>query len=210
MFSTSLLRLGSSSISGSFRSDPKDDTGISVFEVMFRAPLTIPGEFLYSPELPPARYLNKIEHAEDDFAVSPPHHVLLSPPQQLLVILLLAKYVFEQEDTSIPSLAPLYRRPYLVLERQAKFFCLQLSSRTDDVSMDRLKPVFSTDSVSVAVPPTRGRPALRIQDPVLLPSDLIAPPSVPGPVPAFPGKSVHFKLPPTAPIWRILAEQVEI
>ena len=83
-----------------------------------------------------------------------------------------AKYVFVREDASTPSLAPLYRGPYLVLERRTKFFHLQLGSRTDVVSVDRLKHVNSADPVSVAVPPAPGRPALRVPEPVLRPPGL--------------------------------------
>ena len=119
---------------------PKDNTRLSVFKAVFRAPLTVPGEFLDSLELPPAEYLSKIEQAVVGFAVSPPHHVLKTQP--LSAALMSARYVFVGEDASIPSLAPLYCGPCLVLEKSEKYFRLQLGSRTDVVSMDRLKPVF--------------------------------------------------------------------
>ena len=47
-------------------SAPKDDTGLLVSKAMFEAPLTVLGEFLDSPDLPPSTYLNKIEHAVTD------------------------------------------------------------------------------------------------------------------------------------------------
>ena len=81
-----------------------------------------------------------------------------SPPHQLPAALLSAKFVFVQEDASNPSLAPLYNGPYLVLEQRDKFFCFQVGFRTDVVSVDRLKPVFSDEPVSPAILPTRGRP----------------------------------------------------
>ena len=58
---------------------PKDDTDLSVSKAAFEAPVTVPGEFLESPMLPPATYLDKIEHAVAGFEVSPPHHVLRTP-----------------------------------------------------------------------------------------------------------------------------------
>ena len=54
---------------------PKDDTGPSG---IYGSPLTVPGEFLGSPELPLSTYLSKIEQAVAGFAVPPPHHVLHS------------------------------------------------------------------------------------------------------------------------------------
>ena len=124
------------------RTVPKDDTGLSVSKAVYGSSLTVPGEFLGSPELPPASFLQNIENTLTGFAVPPPHHVCKSPPQQLPPALLTAEFVFVREDASIPSLAPLYRGPYLVLERKSKFFRLQIGSRTDVVSVDRLKPAF--------------------------------------------------------------------
>ena len=101
---------------------------------MFGTPLTVPGKFLDSPELPPSTYLSKIERAVASFAVPPPRHVLQSPPChvlqslpcQLSSALMFAKNMFAKEVASIPSLASLYRGPYLILEQGTTFFCLQL------------------------------------------------------------------------------------
>ena len=91
--------------------------------------------------------------------VPPPHNVCPIPPSQLPAALLTAKFVFVREDAVIPTLAPRYHGPYLVLERQSKYFCLQIGSKQDVVSVDRLKPVFSDAPVTPALPPSRGRPS---------------------------------------------------
>ena len=97
---------------------------LSVSEAIYGSPLTIPGEFLRSPELPLSTFLSKIQQAVAGFAVPPPHHVLQSPPHQLPAALLSAKYMFVGEDVSFLSLAPLFCGPYLLLEQRDKFFCL--------------------------------------------------------------------------------------
>ena len=89
-------------------------------------------------------------------------------------------FVFVREPSSIPSLAFLYRGPYLVLERKDKYFRLQLGSRTDVVSVDRLKPAFLEDPIQAALPLARGRPVLR---PALHALD--PPPSFQQPLPPF-------------------------
>ena len=127
---------------------PKDD---SVSEAVYGSPLTIPGEFLGSPELPPTSFLLKIENPLAGFAVPQPHHVRPYPPHQLPPALLGADFVFVREDAFVPSLAPLYRGPYLVLEQRDKFFRLQLGSRTDVVSVDKLKSAFFKDPISAAL-----------------------------------------------------------
>ena len=98
----------------------------------------------------------------------PPQHHVTPQPQPLPRALMEAEYVFVRDDASKPPLSPLYRGPYLVLRRSEKFFILQIGDKKDAVSVDRLKPVFSSNPVVPGVPPVRGRPRL-------------VPASVPGP-----------------------------
>ena len=52
--------------------------------------------------------------------------------------------MFVRDDMSKPPLSPLYRGPYFVLQRSEEFFILQIRDKLDSVSVDRLKPVFSS------------------------------------------------------------------
>ena len=133
--------------------------------------------------------------AVSGFTVPPPHHVSPAQPAPLLPALLATKYVFVREDESIPPLAQLYRGPYLVLEQWTKLFRLQLGDRMDVVFVDRLKPAFSFELISPALPPLLGRPAL---NPAPAPRQLLPEPSsvVQRPVHR---KSVSFHLPPEVP-----------
>ena len=79
------------------RSVPKDDTGLSVSEGIYGSPLTVPGEFLGSPELPPLTYLSKIKRAVAGFTVPPPYQVLHFLPCHLPAALLSAYYAFVRE-----------------------------------------------------------------------------------------------------------------
>ena len=142
------------------RATPKDDTGLSVSEAVYGTPLTLPGELVDVPELLPDTFLRKVNRAVEGFAVPPPHHVRPVPLNQLPAALMSAKYVFVREDSVIPTLAPRYRGPYLVIDRKDKYFRLQIGSKQDVVSVDRLKPVFSDVPVTPALPPPRGRPRL--------------------------------------------------
>ena len=103
-----------------------------------------------------------------------------------------AKFVIVLEDDSFCSLALLYRGPYLVLEQQSKFSCLQLVTWSDMVSVDRIKPAFS-DSPILAVPPlTCGCPGLHTPDPALCPHKLFVLPSNAGPAPVYPRKNLRY------------------
>ncbi|XP_023341697.1 uncharacterized protein LOC111711545 [Eurytemora carolleeae] len=169
------------------RATPKDDTGPSVSEAVYGSPLTLPSELVDVPELPPESFQRKVDRAIDGFAIPPPHHVCPVPPSQLPSALLTAKFVFVPQDAVIPTLAHPYPRPYLVLERQSKYFRLQIGSKQDVVSVDCLKPVFSDAPVTPALPPPRGRPS---RCPVASSSD--PPPSSTGQIP----KRVRFQLVP--------------
>ena len=50
--------------------------------------------------------------------------------------------------------------PYRVVAKSPKVFQLQLGSRVESVSVDRLKPCLSSEAIP-AVPPWRGRPPLQ-------------------------------------------------
>ena len=57
-------------------------------------------------------------------------------------------FVFVREDAVIPTLAPRYRGPHFVLDRQSKYFRLQIGSKQDSVSVDCLKPAFNDDLIT--------------------------------------------------------------
>ena len=125
------------------RNVPRDDSAVSAAEVLFGTPLTLPGEFLNIPEVPSVEYLQRIQQILKNIPVSPPHHSVLNPEpgaeNKIPTKLLSCSHVFVREDTSKPPLASLYRGSYLVLNRSSKFFLLQVGSKTDSVSVDRLK-----------------------------------------------------------------------
>ena len=139
------------------QSSPKDDSGLSPAEAIYGSTLSLPGEFLKHSEFPPESFLRNVEKAVLGFSGPPQHHVL---PQPLPRALLNADFVFVHDDASKPPLSPLYRGPYRVLHCSEKFFVLQIGDKSDSVSVDRLKPVFSSVPVVPAEPPLRGRPCL--------------------------------------------------
>ena len=60
-----------------------------------------------------------------------------------------AKRVLVRADKVQPSLAPKYTGPYRVLHRWRKCFRVQLDNKTDAVSIDRLRPFYEDETVSV-------------------------------------------------------------
>ena len=69
-----------------------------------------------------------------------------------------ASHVYVQRSSVGPPLADNFAGPYLVLEKGPKVFKLQVGTREDIVSRDRLKPHVGLAPPAVADPPRRGRP----------------------------------------------------
>ena len=167
------------------RSVPREDSSISSSEAVFGSPIVLPCEFLDSPELPSPEYLRRVQQIIKNTPVARPHHnssPLGSESAQVPASLLQSTHVFVREDSSKPPLAPLYRGPYLVVTRSPKYFSLQIGSKTDSVSVDRLKPVLSEFTVTAQTPPRRGRPPKAPDPPA---------PVLPTPVPPLPPTRDH-------------------
>ena len=69
-----------------------------------------------------------------------------------------AQFVYVRRDGKSAPLQTPYDGPFRVLGKGPKSFKLQLGTRTDIVSIDRLKPAITEGEVEVALPPRRGRP----------------------------------------------------
>ena len=69
------------------------------------------------------------------------------------------------KDGHVPPLASLYAGPYKILARSLRTFRLQVGTRVEVVSVQRLKHAITTEDETPALPPRRGRP-VRLAPPV--------------------------------------------
>jgi hypothetical protein len=83
--------------------------------------------------------------------------------------LLQASHVYVRSPPAAPAFTLAYRGPFLVLQKEPKTFKIQLGSRTEWVTMDRLKPHVGGEP-RTALPPPRGRPP-GSKSPALLPME---------------------------------------
>lgn len=67
-------------------------------------------------------------------------------------------FVFIRNDAVRRPITPAYIGPYRVLKRADKYFQIQKGIRTDNVSIDRLKPAFLEKTTSRATPQVKEIP----------------------------------------------------
>ena len=133
------------------RAAVKGDLNCSAAEMVYGEQLRLPGEF----------FSTDVENgtSDPDFVVDLRHRIRqLRPvppvwhgeesrrsfvPQELST----ATHVFVRVDAHRTPLQAPYKGPYRVLERRSKYFKLDLGSREDVVSVDRLKPAFLDEPV---------------------------------------------------------------
>jgi len=140
------------------RSTPRSDSGISPAELTFGSPPVLPSQLPPATDAAPSAVetafpvsqrtepLRRLTYAEAAGAI----------PGQLST----ATYVYVRRGGSSPPLLPPYSAPYLVLNRSAKFFPLDVGGRHDRVTVDRLKPHLGDSPLQPAAPPRSGRPPL--------------------------------------------------
>ena len=138
------------------RAAPTEDTGVSAAEVVFGAPLVLPGQILDTGEPPPAEFIAKLRQSGPPPPSRPLSYAQMAakPPAALLSL----AFVYVRKGGTIPPLSPLYSGPYRVLASGPKIFRLQVGEREETVSIDRLKPHRGAAPVQPAQPPSRGRP----------------------------------------------------
>ena len=142
------------------RTVPKEDIKSSSAELVYGAPLTVPGDFLATPcgGEEPSTILPELREKVGRLAPVPTTHhgsFYTSVPSALYR----SQFVFVRRDS---HRAP-FQRPFKVVEPGDKAFKIDVGGRTETISVDRLKPahVDVSQPVPTALLPRRGRPQTR-------------------------------------------------
>ena len=142
------------------RTQPKEDLQTSSAELVYGAPLTLPGEFVAEgADVTSKRFIeilrNKITHLNPTPTTRHCRTTSFIPRDQQY-----CEYVFVRRDAHRTPLQMLYEGPYRVLQRDEKAFTVDIGGRPELISIDRLKPARLDPDVPVQVaqPPRRGRP----------------------------------------------------
>jgi hypothetical protein len=132
------------------RTSPKDDSAISSAELVYGAPLVLPGELVDVAE-PPATQVRP-------GLVSIPTRPIRRPPQEPNQLLQQARWVYIKRGGTLPPLTPPYASPYAVEEAGEKTFKVLVGGQRQRVPVDRLKPHTGPAPVTAALSTRRGRP----------------------------------------------------
>ena len=145
------------------RTAPKEDLKCSSAEMVYGAPLTVPGDFIPEPskalDVETDHHLRQLRETTRSLLPTPTSQhgsIRTSVPPDLQ----LAKFVFIRRDGHRTPFQRPYEGPFKVIEPGRKTFEVEVGGRTTTVSTDRLKPACMDMSqpVQVAVPKSRGRP----------------------------------------------------
>ena len=134
-------------------------------ELVYGQALTVPGQFLASPDkqvAPTSSFLKNLQDTVRNLAPAPTvRHG--QHPVQVPASLFDAEYVFVRKDGYKQPLTRPYAGPYKVIKSGQKFFTLDLDGKQDKVSTDRLKRAHLP--ASWALPRCQVSPAVKQQPP---------------------------------------------
>ncbi|CAI2737064.1 unnamed protein product [Dicrocoelium dendriticum] len=136
-------------------------------ELVFGTTLRLPGEYFCpsSTEHPqPSNFATELKLHMSKLCYAPP--LSTSTSSYVPSDLMHCAYVFIRSDRVRKPLQPPYDGPYRVISRGPKHFTVQLPTRTDTVSIDRLKPAH----IEAAVNPSNHAPTTKSQSPVTPPN----------------------------------------
>ena len=145
------------------RTMPKEDLGCSSAEIVFGAPLTVPGDFIpsrlhtHSDITHHLRQLREQVRSLVPVPTSQHCRVSTSVPHDLHQ----AKYVFIRRDAHRTPLQRPYEGPFKVIQPGPKTFIVDVGGKNNTISVDRLKPAYMDleQPAEVAEPRRRrGRP----------------------------------------------------
>ncbi|UYV67691.1 hypothetical protein LAZ67_5001628, partial [Cordylochernes scorpioides] len=125
----------------------REDLNTTTAELVYGKPLPLPGTFFEHPpsaSSPTEPWLEDFKRAMASLKPAPskPHgnrHIYVPKPLET------CSHVYLRRDLILPPLAPPYDGPYEVLFRKPKIYKLKIKKRSTWVSIDRLKPAFTSE-----------------------------------------------------------------
>ena len=139
------------------RAAVKQDLNCSAAEMVFGEALRLPGEYFVSADgdlaaADPAFVVDLRRKMRQMRPVPPVWHGGETRRNYVSRELAASTHVFVRVGAHRGPLQSPYREPFKVIDRQEKFYNLDLGTRQDSVSIDRLKPAFFEEANHAIVP----------------------------------------------------------
>ncbi|XP_031336984.1 uncharacterized protein LOC116166250 [Photinus pyralis] len=131
------------------RSAPADDSGFAPAALVFGTALRLPGElFAGSSQRTDSDTTDFAQQLRSHFEQFRPFQARLHGQPKIFVHpeLHSCSHVFVRKEGLLKSLQPFYEGPFAVISRHEKFFHVDQNGRKDKVSIDRLKPAFTSNN----------------------------------------------------------------
>lgn len=167
------------------RSAWKEDIQATPAELTFGTTLRLPGEFFVSSKEGPndGEFIKTFRKIMQNIRSTTSHHngtsVFVHPELKTCT------HVFVRVNAVRQPLQPPYNGPFEVVKRNDKWFKVNINGKSTNISIDRLKPAFKTQ--------TTEEPASQVPAPVQAPAPAPAPaPAQPKPYVTRSGRTVRF------------------
>ena len=131
------------------RTAPREDLGSSSAELVYGAPLTVPGDFF--PDSSARSASRELQQQRERVGNLRPIRTTAHGEQSIQThipkALEQSKFVFVRRDARKTPLQNPYDGPFEVLDQTPKYLTLQIGNQHDKVSIDRLKPAHVDDEL---------------------------------------------------------------
>ena len=126
---------------------------MSSAELVYGSPLTLPGEFLSTPEPPAEDFLESL-HKTPPIALPTRPLTYAQAAAAVPEALQSASHVYVRRGNKShsPPLTQLYQGPYAVRRRGPKSFDLEVGGKIETITVDRLKPHVGKSAVTATTP----------------------------------------------------------
>ena len=141
------------------RATAKADIGASPAELVFGAPLTVPGDCLPAkPALPVPAFLRQLHQVVSNLQPQPTAHHPPSQPPATSTLPPDTKFVFIRRDGYKPPLSAAYEGPFAVHGMEGNVITIKRGLSFDKVAASRCKVAVLDQDAALQQPPRRGRP----------------------------------------------------
>lgn len=135
------------------RSTIIENSNVSITEMVYGAPIRLPSDLFEKTEQISMTPNMTVETLRNQLQNLKPIPIKHAGSKSIFVHKHLddCKNVFVREESVTKGLKSVYKGPYEVLERNMKYFKIKIGNKSENVSIDRIKPAYSINEIKKSV-----------------------------------------------------------